>query len=99
MEEKRIATIEGAEIMYDDWGNLSLRFLLAFEEDEDNPSSFSVLWWSLENSTGRRWTHQLLDAFKVKRIRDLNEKKVRACINERTVKDLFYLNEDKSIIY
>ena len=92
-------TIEGAEVMYDNCGSLSLRFIVLYDENTYNIKKSLTFWWNLENGKERRWAHQLLDALETNgRVSNLNGKKLRVLFEGSTAKDLFYLNKDVSII-
>lgn len=100
METLKKATIEGAEVMNDNCGSLSLRFIVLYDEDAYNTQKSITFWWNLENGKERTWTHKLLDALKTNgRVANLNGKKLRISFDGHTVKDLIYLNKKESILY
>ncbi len=100
METLKAATIEGAKVMYDDCGNLSLRFIVLYDEDAYNIQKSITFWWNLEDGHQRTCTHQLLDALETNgSVDSLNGKKLRISIENHTVKDLFYFNKNEAILY
>lgn len=100
MEIIKKVIIEGAEVMYNDCGNLSLRFIVLYDEDAYNTQKSITFQWNLEDDEDQKWVHQLLDALETNgKVANLNGKRLRVSFDGHTVKDFLYPNKNESILY
>lgn len=89
----KTVTIDGANFMLNDWGNLMLKFLFIIDEQ-----SYSIQHWPIKNSDNIERVIRLMESTNTSSINNVNGKKVRIIMDGHAIEDILYLEKNKSIL-